>query len=639
MNRTIIALATILIAVVAAVAIVTCAPPEDDGVVDGEGGVGEPTVGQIYMWPTVNEPEWGSLVMGSYDPPYLEIIAVPEDGCIFDGWTYTTTGDTYSVIDAITVSLEDDVPELMANFEAVDGKIVQIDWDMPVFTSNGISQITIPETYVSAITYDNYMSVSESDVPRNGFRGDSVAQLVIADQQAVTIADYLNSLTEDMTNLQKAIVLMYFVQDVIEYSSDYDLYKQSEWWATPIETVWSGKGDCEDTAILYATVGALMGLDTGLIAFDYVDAGHIGAAIALKDDESVTGRDVTTFVIDGVTYLYIETADSDDPELRPPAGYLMSPYDIANGKFTSVSYDTESESFDIVYRGLISGDIEPRIGFIEYGVSLPAVSTMTVGDIYIYHVPAPFDSDMVMVGDALASEGGFLEWDPSTSTLTGSPSEVGTYTLTITAFSSEDGVAYMDLMFDVRPSGSGSSTDYQSGSWTVVDSDGEVVDSSGDETVSIPPSVPMSVGDTFLFSTDISIGGADVVVVGDGLDDYGGFLEWDPDTMTLSGTADAEGVYRVVLTAYWSSGTGLYQTAYQIVTLQVGPADGESRDMGLVYDSEYGDWTIIGGDVTPETPTDTDDTDDGGRDNTILYAVVIVIVVLVVGFTVVRRAL
>jgi hypothetical protein len=47
---------------------------------------------------------------------------------------------------------------------------------------------------------------------------------------------------------------LYYVNDEvnkrIQYVTDEELYKIVDYWASPIETAWKGKGDCEDYAIL-----------------------------------------------------------------------------------------------------------------------------------------------------------------------------------------------------------------------------------------------------------------------------------------------------------------------------------------------------------------------------------------------------
>ena len=45
-----------------------------------------------------------------------------------------------------------------------------------------------------------------------------------------------------------------WVQRNIEWVSDYDLYLNLEYWATPAETILAGKGDCEDRAIVSSSI-------------------------------------------------------------------------------------------------------------------------------------------------------------------------------------------------------------------------------------------------------------------------------------------------------------------------------------------------------------------------------------------------
>lgn len=121
------------------------------------------------------------------------------------------------------------------------------------------------------------------------------------DPAARQIADYLNAYCEGMGNDERARTLLTFVQDCVGYESDMQSTGREEWFKSVYETVYDGVGDCEDTAIMFTSVGRLMGLDIMMVNF----VGHLGAAVVM-DECSGTG-----WVYEGRTYWYCETAVDD----------------------------------------------------------------------------------------------------------------------------------------------------------------------------------------------------------------------------------------------------------------------------------------------------------------------------------------
>ena len=58
-----------------------------------------------------------------------------------------------------------------------------------------------------------------------------------------------------------------FVGSAIKYAEDGELFGRYEFWATPAQTLFLHKGDCEDTAVLLCSVLLAIGYDTILIDF------------------------------------------------------------------------------------------------------------------------------------------------------------------------------------------------------------------------------------------------------------------------------------------------------------------------------------------------------------------------------------
>ena len=74
------------------------------------------------------------------------------------------------------------------------------------------------------------------------------------------IANQLNDMCAGRSESYKAGFLLAFVQQNFKYVHDLSQYDFEEYWAIPIETLESRKGDCEDTSLLYSALAYNMGL-------------------------------------------------------------------------------------------------------------------------------------------------------------------------------------------------------------------------------------------------------------------------------------------------------------------------------------------------------------------------------------------
>lgn len=110
---------------------------------------------------------------------------------------------------------------------------------------------------------------------------------------------------------------------------DYYEYGQVEYWAYPMETIYHNMGDCEDTAILCASLFKACGFDSAVV----VMPGHAISAVVL---DSFTESDVTHSyrvapfyqTLNGKTYYGCETTLVDDSY---GVGYISSSY--LNGEY------------------------------------------------------------------------------------------------------------------------------------------------------------------------------------------------------------------------------------------------------------------------------------------------------------------
>ena len=82
-----------------------------------------------------------------------------------------------------------------------------------------------------------------------------------ADSTVVQIADHLKSVTEGMDDLERLHAVNSFINQTIEYESDSVMHGIPDYYQYPAETVYSGKGDCEDSAFLEISVLRAMGYD------------------------------------------------------------------------------------------------------------------------------------------------------------------------------------------------------------------------------------------------------------------------------------------------------------------------------------------------------------------------------------------
>jgi len=114
------------------------------------------------------------------------------------------------------------------------------------------------------------------------------------DRYVKAIADDVRSKADDGRDL--ATIALNFVQTVIKYEYDWDNFGCRSFAATPLETLYLKKGDCEDTSILLMSIYLALGLDCEML--DYPD--HVAVGVRWNDS---TGYLYCETTCDHATYL------------------------------------------------------------------------------------------------------------------------------------------------------------------------------------------------------------------------------------------------------------------------------------------------------------------------------------------------
>lgn len=118
------------------------------------------------------------------------------------------------------------------------------------------------------------------------------------------IVSIIRDVTDDFSYSDAAVAreVAKFVQDVIEYQYDSDTTGEDEYPRYPIETLYEGQGDCEDTCILMAALLKELGYEVGFLHVP----GHV--AVALRTADNYDGG--AYYEINGHRYLFIESTGS-----------------------------------------------------------------------------------------------------------------------------------------------------------------------------------------------------------------------------------------------------------------------------------------------------------------------------------------
>ncbi len=390
----------------------------------------------IYAGPAYDSGQ-GSVVVTGFDGDTITFTAIPADGYQWSHWE-TSSGEILTTSTSCTFPADQD-RDARAIFEPAGVRYTEYQWHVPTFNEDGtVSYDTLAVFALKFSTSEYNASVKDPSIQRASTNSNPSPAELCSDEGAVAeVVAYLETYCEGLSYLQKAMVVLCFVQDAIGYTLDSDQYDTPEFWATPYETLYSGYGDCEDTATLYVSIASAMGIDCGFVTFssDRIGSdgsGHMSVAVRLPYNGMISGDGAAVFVIDGHEWAYCETAfDPDETGYRPMIGVLSDSYDIYAGTFAHITYDTHgyTEGSTVsIHRGGTANS-----GTAIYGSewSNPPAVEMAVGDRFSYTPELSLPATITASGNGLS----WLTWDSEKGILSGTAKSPGTYTVVLKAVS------------------------------------------------------------------------------------------------------------------------------------------------------------------------------------------------------------
>lgn len=128
-------------------------------------------------------------------------------------------------------------------------------------------------TLDTEISAQSYLNWKNSTITRSSTTSEKhILEFVTYNDPVVTaIAAKFNTMCTGMTDAQRANVMLSYTQ-AIPYQYDSDFCGIDEYWKYPVETVFDGAGDCEDTSILFCAIAKAMGFDAAISTLYVSDA-------------------------------------------------------------------------------------------------------------------------------------------------------------------------------------------------------------------------------------------------------------------------------------------------------------------------------------------------------------------------------
>jgi hypothetical protein len=185
------------------------------------------------------------------------------------------------------------------------------------------------EMYIDSDIYYEFKSL-DHDLSDEYDWPDGYARFTTPDEQyVINLANDLNSIavSEGFTDLETANFILSFVQTIDYKVDNYTNYQGiQEYPKYPIEMLWDGQGDCEDSSALYASLMEALGYDAVLLLFLGDIEGH--AAIGV----SVPGATGKSYRYSGMDYYYAETTDTG-PSIGNDPTYNFPGLDMSQSSY------------------------------------------------------------------------------------------------------------------------------------------------------------------------------------------------------------------------------------------------------------------------------------------------------------------
>ncbi len=203
--------------------------------------------------------------------------------------------------------------------------------------------IDFDDTYDSSSNY-SYLSPTYDiikkqtmDDPFSFSKWSCTPEFIVMNSPIKSIAEtlgklYTSAYGEKSLDQKYANFLLGYVQICFSYKLDNALYGYEEYFAFPMQTIYYGAGDCEDTSILAAAVAGAAGYKTAVFLLPQ----HATVGIALDNYSSprISDGEILSQTVDGVTYYSGETTVDSFQEL----GVIAKHTNTAGGKDYYSSY-------------------------------------------------------------------------------------------------------------------------------------------------------------------------------------------------------------------------------------------------------------------------------------------------------------